>query len=66
MGGLPLYVGWDLIILNVKELTSRELPHRALGSLCERGGKTCGLHKSRESSWPAEGLVVHAETREYM
>jgi hypothetical protein len=66
MGGLPLHVGWDLIILNVKKLTSWELPHRALGSICERGEKIYGLHKSRESSWPAEGLVVPAETREYM
>jgi hypothetical protein len=40
-----IFVGWDLIILNVKKLTSWELPHRALGSLCERGKKHAGCIK---------------------
>jgi len=32
---VPTYVGWYLIILNVKKLTSYELSRGALGSLCK-------------------------------
>ena len=53
--------------MNVKNLTSYELSHEALGSICKRGKKkTCGLHLIRDSSWPPKTLAVPAEIRKSM